>query len=247
MNKLMIALALLCACCQGAAAQAPDYAREQRIADEIVPAIVVGDPVRLEGEDRRSFLALYTKAPQAKGAVIMVHGFGVNPDWGLIGELRANLAENGYSTLSIQMPVLSADAKVEEYPVLFPVSSKRIAAAVQSLQTKGYRKIAIVSHSMGSRMSNEFLAANPRSVAAWVAISIPADYHGTDQFRFPVLDLYGGNDLPQILAGAKGREAVMHALKDSKQEMVPQADHFFNDHYKELDAQVNAFLDQALR
>jgi hypothetical protein len=79
---LRIALAALVAVCTfGALAQTPDYAREQRISDEIVPAIVVGDPVRLPGPGGRSFLGILTSAPHARAAVVLVHGNGVHPDW----------------------------------------------------------------------------------------------------------------------------------------------------------------------
>ena len=57
-----------------------DYAREQRWADEIVPAIVVGDAVRLELKSGRKVLAIYTPAPKASAGVVVVHGLGVNPD-----------------------------------------------------------------------------------------------------------------------------------------------------------------------
>jgi hypothetical protein len=240
----------------GAAPPTPDYAREQRIAEEIVPAVVVGDPVRLPGPDGRSFLGLLTVVPKAKAAVVLVHGYGVHPDWGLIGELRSSLADAGYTTLSIQMPVLAADAKADDYLALFPDAAQRITAAVEYLQGKEYRKIALVSHSLGSRMSNDYvlgtlpaslLAPSTNPLAAWVAIGMTSDYRGGARFRFPLLDLYGENDLPAVLKGAARRKDVVDKLDDSRTMMVPQADHFFNGRYKELDKAVREFLDQVLR
>jgi pimeloyl-ACP methyl ester carboxylesterase len=251
-STITVLLLLACLCGgQGAAAQTPDYAREQRITDEIVPSIVVGDPVRLPGPDNRSFLGIYTPAAGAKAAAVLVHGYGVHPDWGLIGELRSNLADAGYATLSIQMPVLAAEKKPEDYLPLFPDAALRIAAAVDFLRAKGYRKIALVSHSLGSRMSNEYLAgaANqyPYPVTAWVAISIPADYHDVDKIRIPVFDLYGENDLPVVLADAPRRALALEKIRGARVTKLPQADHFYDGKYKELDAAVRGFLDEALR
>jgi hypothetical protein len=48
----------------------------------------VGDPVYLEGSAGRKFLNIYTEAPNAKAGLVIVHGIGVHPDWGLIGMLR---------------------------------------------------------------------------------------------------------------------------------------------------------------
>jgi hypothetical protein len=252
-----VVLLMVCALAPvNAGAQTPDYAREQRIADEIVPAVVVGDPVRLAGPGNRSFLGIYTGAPHAKAAVILVHGMGVNPDWGLLAELRSNLADAGYSTLSIQMPVLPADAKADDYAALFPEAAQRIASAVEYLNAKDFRKIVLVSHSLGSRMSNEYVVrvlqrgkgpAVSSPIAAWVAIGMPEAYRGADLIRFPVFDLYGENDLPVVLATAAQRRDVIAKLRDSRSLMVPQADHYFNGHYPELDKEVRGFLDQVLR
>jgi pimeloyl-ACP methyl ester carboxylesterase len=228
-------------------AQTPDYAREQRIADEVAFAVVTGDPVRLEGEGGRSFLGLFTRAPAAKAGVVLVHGSGVNPDWGLVGELRTKLVDAGYSTLSIQMPVLAAEAKTEDYVALFPDAALRIKAAVQSMQIKGYKKIALVSHSLGSRMSNEYLLTRHPGIDAWVAIGMPVELRGADRFEFPVLDLYGAKDLTPVLETAGARERAIHALRGSRQSAVPDADHYFDGHYAELDEQVKRFLDQVLR
>lgn len=40
-----------------------DYAREKRWADEITPAIVVGDPLYLALKSGHQFLAIYRRAP----------------------------------------------------------------------------------------------------------------------------------------------------------------------------------------
>ncbi len=142
---------------------AADYAREARLAQEIVPAIVVGDAVYLATARQPRVLALYTDAVApaiAKAAVIVVHGVGVHPDWALINGLRTGLAEAGMSTLSVQMPVLSADAPREQYATLFPESNERLAAAVAFLRERGAERIAIVSHSMGASMADAYFSSS---------------------------------------------------------------------------------------
>src|SRR5690348_263141 len=113
-----------------------DYAREQRWESEITPAILVGDPVHLTLQSGRRFLAIYTPSAGTATGVIVVHGIGVHPDWGLINSLRSQLPERGYSTLSVQMPVRAADAKADQYPSLFPEAAERLAAAVAFLHEK---------------------------------------------------------------------------------------------------------------
>ncbi|HUW50651.1 MAG TPA: DUF3530 family protein [Sulfuricella sp.] len=241
MRFFAIALLLLFAL----SASAADYAREKRWADEVVPSIVVGDPVYLGPVNGHKFLALYAEAARPKAAVIVVHGLGVHPDWNLIGVLRSGLAEQGYTTLSVQMPVLAADAAAESYPATFDEAAGRLKAAAEFLRGKGYRSIAIVSHSMGSRMSLTYLEQNPASsVKAWVAIGMPGR-EGYGKVRIPVLDLYGGNDLPAVLQGARQR-ADSFRVKGSEQIAVPQTDHFFNNRDAELVKTVKEYLDKVL-
>jgi pimeloyl-ACP methyl ester carboxylesterase len=230
-----------------ASAQA-DYAREQRWAEEVGPAIVVGDPIELALASGRKFLAIYTPNPKAAAGVIVVHGLGVHPDWALIGVLRTRLAEHGYATLSIQMPVLAADAKGDQYPPLFPEAGERIAAAIAYLRGKGLGKIAIVSHSMGSRMTNYFLNhAGSSRIDAWVAVGIQGEFIEPATFKVPVLDLYGEKDLPAVLDGAPKRAAAIRGIRGSGQVQVAGAGHFFTGKEDELVRQVRFFLDHRLK
>ena len=121
MIRAVVALAAMLALPgEVAAAVVADIARETRWANEVVPQLVVGDAVWLATPQHPRVLALYTKAPAAtRNAVIVVHGLGVNPDWNLIGVLRTTLADQGFATLSVQMPVLAADAPRDDYQALF--------------------------------------------------------------------------------------------------------------------------------
>jgi pimeloyl-ACP methyl ester carboxylesterase len=210
---------------------------------------VVGDAIYLaQKQAGHKFLAIYTEAPNARAAVIVVHGMGVHPDWALIGALRSGLAEVGYSTLSVQMPVRAATGLGEEYPGLFPDAAGRLQAAVEFLKSKGYGKIALVAHSMGARMSNYFLARSPAGIDAWVAIGISnGDYTNVSQLNVPILDIYGERDFPQVLQKAAARETVLRRLKGSAQIEVAGADHYFAGKEDELVKQVRQFLDRRFR
>ncbi|MGH8636244.1 MAG: DUF3530 family protein, partial [Burkholderiales bacterium] len=225
-------------------AQSADYAREQRWAQEITPAILVGEPVQLELASGRTFLAIHTGVAKARGAVIVVHGRGVHPDWGLINTLRSALPEAGYATLSIQMPVLAADARPEEYPTTFPEATERLRAALAWLRGRGHRAIAIVAHSVGARMSNEFLVTTPQpEILAWVAIGLSGEFVRPERLRLPVLDLHGSRDLPAVLAGAARRAETLRGIAASSQVQVSDADHFFTDREDQLLQSVRRFLD----
>src|SRR5512143_2651422 len=222
-----------------------DYAREKKWADEVVPGLVVGDPVYLQTpRGHHKFLALFTPVEGTKAAIV-VHGMGIHPDWGMIGTLRTELADRGFATLSIQMPILAADAKAEAYPPTFPEAAERIAEAVAFLKAKGYTQIAIVSHSMGSRMSRVYVAGKPDpAVKSWASLGLSqADYKSV---KLPVLDLYGDNDLPPVLARAAQRKRSL-AAKGSRQVVISHADHFYTGRESEMVAAVADFLNATLK
>lgn len=226
------------------AAAAQDYAREKRWADQVVPNLVVGDAVRVALPGGRDFLGLYTEAAGARAAVLLVHGVGVHPDHGVIGVLRVALSEAGYTTLSIQMPVQAAEAKLEDYyPKVFPEAAQRIAAGAKWLQAKGAPRIVLLSHSMGSWMSNVYYEQTEAApFAAWVCMGLTGGYGGMGNVRVPVLDLYGENDLPAVLRADWRRRMTIGGIDGSRQVRIAGADHHFLGKEKELVAAIDAFI-----
>lgn len=222
-----------------------DYAREKKWADEVVPGLVVGDPVYLQTpRGHHKFLTLFVPGKTGQ-AVIVVHGMGIHPDWGMVGTLRTELADRGFGTLSIQMPILAADATGEAYPPTFAEAAERMGEAVAFLKAKGYTQLAIVSHSMGSRMSGVYMVGKPdSSVKSWASLGLSSGtYTG---LKLPVLDLYGDNDLPPVLQNAGKRKQSLSA-KGSKQRVIAHADHFFSGREGEMVEAVAAFLADTLK
>ena len=244
---LILALAtLMLGACAGIA---PDYAREQRWTDEVVPGLVVGDAVRIDTAAKRSFLGVLAESPKARGAILLVHGSGVHPDFAVIGQLRTLLNDAGFTTLSIQMPVLAANAAAEDYPAVFAEAGERLAAAIDYLRAKKQPRIALVSHSMGARMVLDSLNRNPAApLAAWVPLAIvDGDLAGLPRTVFPVFDIYAENDFDAVIAKTKQRAAVLRGTTGSKQVMVFGADHFFAGREKELAMLLADLLAPALK
>lgn len=226
----------------GFGAHAADYAREKRWADEITPSILVGEPVELTAGNRK-FLAILTPAEKTRAGVIVIHGLGVHPDWNLIGVLRTGLPQAGYTTLSLQMPVLAATAQAEAYKPTYAEAAKRIQAGVDYLKQRGVERIAIVSHSLGAAMTQNYLTKNPTApIQAWVSIGIsqPTPY---GKLKLPILDLYGADDLPAVLKNAPARGDELKTNPASKQIVAPSTDHFFNNRDAELVKYVKDYLD----
>lgn len=241
MIRIAAALALACGI---ATAAAQDYEREKRWAAEVLPNLVVGDAVRLKLPSGREFLGLYAEAKGAQAAVLLVHGVGVHPDHGLIGILRVALAEMGYSTLSIQMPVQKSDAALDDYyPAVFPEAVERIRAGARWLQDKRPARVVLLSHSMGSWMANVFYEQTPDApFAAWVCIGLTGGFGGMQNVRVPVLDVYAENDLAPVLRADWRRRLTLRSIEGSRQVRIAGADHHYTGREKELGAAIRDFI-----
>ncbi|MBL8378975.1 MAG: DUF3530 family protein [Burkholderiales bacterium] len=229
-----------------AAAEAQDYEREKRWAAEVVPALVVGDAVMLKTGTGREFLGIYTEAKAPRALLVLAHGVGVHPDFGVIGDLRTRLTDLGYSTLSIQMPVASKEATVDDYyPKVFPEAADRLGQAAVWLRAKGPGKLVLVSHSMGAWMANEYLdrahASTPYQ--AWVVMGLTGGYSwGMRRYRFPILDLLGEKDIEPVLKAESRRRGALDAGNGSRQVKIAGADHHYAQREKELAAAIDAFV-----
>jgi len=246
LRALFAALLLACGC---SVAGAQDYEREARWARETLATLVVGEPVQIEQKNGHRFLGLYTRpAREPLSAVIIAHGRGWGPDFELYGVLRTTLADAGYSTLSIQLPVLPGTAKIGDYLPMFPDSNERFALAVRWLRAKGYKKVAIVSHSLGATMANQYLITVPDpAVDAWVFISIINGLEDMFRIKIPVLDVYGTLDWQVTRYGGEERRAQIAKHPGSEQVVIEGAEHFFERQTDELTRVIAAFLGRAMK
>ena len=227
-------------------ALAQDYAREKRWEEEIQPTLVVGDAVRIRAASGREFLALYAPVQGARLAIVLVHGVGVHPDHGVIGILRDKLNALGHTTLSIQMPVQSKEAQVDDYfPKVFSDAADRMAKAADWLRARGHAEVVLLSHSMGAWMVNEYLDRSHHSTPykAWIVMGLTGSFSWTMRsYAFPVLDIYGEQDVAPALGAAGRRKFALKAANGSRQVMIAGADHNYNGKESELAAAIDVFL-----
>ncbi|MGD8955919.1 MAG: alpha/beta fold hydrolase [Chromatiaceae bacterium] len=235
------------------AAAASDLGKEKRWAEQIVDALLDGEAVYLN-DGRTEFLALETEstAGDSRRAAIVMHGTGVHPNWPTVVQpLRVGLTEAGWHTLSIQMPVLPNEAEHAAYADIYDWVPGRIDAGIRHLRDQGFQTIVLVGHSQGSTMAVYYLSRQPQPVEGFVAVGMsggiasgPMDTLAQlPALAVPTLDLYGSEDLPEVLDSAEERAAqARKAGGDYSQQVVAGADHFFDGEEAELLEAVNAWL-----
>ena len=242
MNKLFLLFALITNI--AFAQTVPDYAKEARWASFVEDGLMDGDVVWLKNGDRE-FLTILTESESDSSKVaIVMHGLGVHPDWtGVIQPLRLSLTEQGYHTLSIQLPVLANGVDGKEYDALNGDSDKRIQAAVDYIKSTGKSADLLVAHSRGTTMATYYLASHLKHpFKKFVAVgmnggSIPY----LSDITIPTLDLYGTEDIDPVLTTVKQRQAASNHNTRYSQKQI-KGDHFFNDQNELLTQTVGDWL-----
>lgn len=239
------------------ALSASDIAREQRLGNQIRDAIMDGEVIELSAGDV-PFMAIEMEAEEqpAKGAVMVLHGRGMHPEWeDVVQPLRTLLPEHGWHTLALQLPVLDKQAKYYDYEKIFPEAHPRLEAALNYLQEAGFKRIVIVAHSCGAHMAMDWIRERgDEGLFAYVGIGMGAtDYKQPmhqpfplAQMKVPVLDIYGSEEYPAVLRMAPQRKAAMAAAGNEKstQRVIDGAEHYFKGQGEELVEAVADWLNK---
>ncbi len=256
MKTLLSSLFLLVVAIAGVVS-ASDLEKEARWRAQVEDALLDGEAVDLTAGDV-TFLGIYTESDEITGrAAIIAHGIGIHPDWPqVVSPLRTALPQHGWSTLSIQMPVLPNEASAADYAPLLDEVAPRMDAAIAYLRSKGADRIAIIAHSLGATMAADYLASHPGAAVAFVSIGMGSGAgeprmdttQAIRKITTPTLDLFGQNDNEDVLAGAQVRAEAAQAddKADYYQVQVPEADHFFDGREEALTDAVVTWLGQTV-
>lgn len=238
---LLIVLAGIMALTTQAASKS-DLAKEKRWENQVVDSLIVGESIKLKANDVE-FLGLYTEpaTDYSKGAVIILHGIGLHPDWpDVINPLRMELPDLGWHSLSLQMPILKNGASQEEYSPLFPEVPARINAGIEFLKSKGIDNIILSGHSMGAVMASYYLSSqhNP-AINTFAIISsdigIPSQPYMDSLAHFRkiknihIVDIYGSEDNKRVLDTVAIRKSLGEKLygKHYQSLEINGADHLY--------------------
>ncbi len=238
----------------------PDFAREQRIIEQIADSVIEGDVLWLKVGNKKIF-SIYSEAEtdKAKGGIIILHSRGLHANWEtVVKPLRVGLAEKGWDSLSVQMPVKDKNAKYYDYVPIFSYAVPRINAAINFLKKQGAKKVVIIAHACGAFMARYFIQHNGvKDISAFVGIGMSAtDYKQKVinpiiltlfNTKIPILDIVAENDYLGVLKFYEIRKeafAIMNNPKN-KQLMIPRTEHYYQQKQasKQMVAEVVKWLD----
>ncbi|VAW67061.1 hypothetical protein MNBD_GAMMA09-2714 [hydrothermal vent metagenome] len=235
--SIFLLMVIFCTC-----VRASDLEKEDRMRAQVADYVMDGEVVFLKS-GLRDFLSIYmaSEAQEVKGAVIILHGRGLNPNWPeLVYPLRTGLTEYAWDTLSIQLPVLDNDASFYDYMDILHEAHPRINAAVEFLKQKNIKNIILLAHSCSVHTAVYWLYENPQGgVNGFIGIGMGSTDTGQpmrkpfplDKIYIPVLDIYGENDFPSVRNNAARRLNHTQQAGNTKslQQVIPGSDHYHSE------------------
>jgi acetyl esterase/lipase len=179
----------------------PDAGREQAIQDELARRLPGAEIVLLD-VDKAKVVGLYREqtARQARGAVLLLPGMDRSADDpGLVRAFREALPKVGWSTFSLQLPLLPPGSPREAYGGVVEPARKRIQAALAQLAKLQQKNIVVVGIDLGGALAL-LTAPDTKDMKGVVALSLdfvdglnPAvdPSASFDKLKVPVFDIYG--------------------------------------------------------
>ncbi|PCJ31017.1 MAG: hypothetical protein COA90_07485 [Gammaproteobacteria bacterium] len=136
------------------------------------------------------------------------------------------------------------EAEQAELP---PVSNKqRIESAVALLTAKDIETIIFIGHGTGGNMAIELLDEITTPVSALILIGVTTESKNEkfDVMNFPILDIFGSQDLNSVPAAVKHRKTAMKRLNNTRYEVrrIIGANHVFSGLEATLTSTVSGWL-----
>lgn len=236
---------------------------EKQISEKLAAEVKAAEVLWLDAKGD-NFLGLYNRhtSEVAHGAAIILHAMGGHADWPqTISPIRTLLPDHGWTTLSIQLPVIAPENQIEDYGKTLQQAAERIKAALRLLGKRKFLSIVVIGHSFGAASTLAYLEKEGKlkkqKVTALVAIGLhdyafvkpSLDLLGLiEKSTIPVLDIYGSRDFKKVIKQAPDRRLAAkkgNNLQYTQME-IEGADHYFNKMENVLVKRIRGWLDKTL-
>jgi len=141
----------------------------------------------------------------------------------------------------------TTETNTQEGLSLPPISNQdRMQAALALLQAKDVKRVIFIGHGAGGDLAIELLDTIKTPVSALILVGATAlpENDILNEFNFPILDIYGSNDLDAVPDAVQYRKILMKRNNNTLYEVrrIEGADHIFLGLSATLETTVSAWL-----
>lgn len=137
-------------------------------------------------------------------------------------------------------------AETESNSLPIVSNQERIQAALALLQSKGVERIVFLGHGAGGDLAIELLDTIKTPISALVLVGATAMPKSDvfKEFNFPILDVYGANDLDNVPEAVAHRKVLMKRNDNTRYEVrrISGADHVFSGLTPTLTVTISSWL-----
>jgi len=195
---------------------ATNYYIEEQISRDLQQVVDQKEIVWLDADQPLKHLALFKEAQgiDVLGSILILPDLSHHPDWPhIIRPLRNDLANHGWNTLSLQMPIKEKQASTIRLDKIYEIAEKRIKSAIDYLVKNENTNIIIIGRRHSANIAIKYLVEkqeDSEKIAALITISsFDTPWINSSQLirELPIayLDIYAQNDTPEVLIAAPKR------------------------------------------
>jgi hypothetical protein len=216
------------------AVTAADRAAENRLTSSLLQAkhidgevLEIGDPAApVVGIFRRQIL------PEARGGAVLLHDSHSNADdTEIVRPLRLGLPDNGWSTLSLQLPIAySGDRRPPDAQQRQEIT-RRLALGIDHFKTEAVNNIVVITVGDSAGAAIEALTAqSEKTLRALLLIGSTAGLNAEDetlksltQLKIPVVDVVAQFDRSTLEAAQRRRDLARETGQPYRQIVITAA------------------------
>lgn len=193
---------------------------EQSLSEQLKRDLPAGEWLELKTA-AAPFLALYRPEQMGRpqGAVLLLHDIDTHADEAnVVGLLRRRLPEQGWRTLSLQLPLFLASAPPADYLAAIDQGKARLQAAIDWLRQQKVKRLVLIGHGLGATLAADYGREATGRIDGMVLIGMGyrPDYperldplRQLADLKLPYLDLYGSRDRADVITDAARRRSVI--------------------------------------
>lgn len=153
------------------------------------------------------------------------------------------------------MPLREEGATTQDYYSLFPEAKARLLEAIKFAKKEKSERIVVIGYGLGGLMASYMLSEQTLGVNALITISLPVPetkdpniqvLSFISKSRLPMLDVYGSEDLLNVVESARDRQVAGKKNSYYQQVKIENEGHLYLHADGSLEKRIYSWIDKVV-